>query len=197
MIDIENVDCLVVGGGKIAYRKVMDLLQFNAKVTVIAPEVCNEITILSDITILRKEYEPNDIAGRFLVIAATDSESLNRKIADECKLHKILVNAVDIKDACSFIFPAIIKRDNLVVSISTGGNSPAGAAYLKQKISKSIPDYYEKNMEFLGSVRDEITQKITDGLQRKKLYYDLLEEADQNKKILEKRDIYKHIKKFE
>ncbi len=197
MIDIENADCLIVGGGKIAYRKVMDLLQFKAKVTVVAPKVCNELTNISQLTILRKEYETDDISGRFLVIAATDSESLNRKIADECKARNILVNAVDIKDACSFIFPAIIKKDNLVVSISTGGNSPAGAAYLKQKLSKSIPDNYEKNMELLGSVRDEIAQKIPDILQRKKLYCALLEDAAQNKKILEKSDVYKYIKIIE
>lgn len=196
MMDIQNKDCLVVGGGKIAHRKVLDLLSFGAKVTVISQKVCKEIQDITNVTIIEKEYEASDIQHRFLVIAATNQEDVNRKIAGDCDAQQILVNAVDIKDACSFIFPAIIKKDELVVSISTGGNSPAGAAYLKEKIEKSIPAYYERNMEMLGSVRGLVMEKITSISDRKRLYYELLELADEEGRVLSEEDVLAFIEQF-
>lgn len=193
MIDIEDKNCLVVGGGRIAYRKALDLLQFGARVTVISPNICSEIENIHDIEIIRKEYETADINHRFLVIAATNIKELNRNIAAECNERNILVNAVDIKDACSFIFPAIIKRDELVVSISTGGNSPAGAAFLKEKIEHSIPDNYERNLELLGRLRSDITKKVTDSALRKKLYYDLLKKTSKEGLVLSEKDVYDYI----
>lgn len=189
MIDIQKKDCLVVGGGSVAYRKVLELLEFGAEVTVVAPEICKEIMGLPDIRVLKKAYETKDVFGRFLVIAATNAEETNRNISKDCQERQILVNAVDIKDACSFIFPAIIKKKDLVVSISTGGNSPAGAAYLKQKIGQSIPAYYEENMEILGNVRDKVMEEIPDAEDRKDFYYHLLARADGEKKILQKEKI--------
>ena len=193
MIDMKDKDCLVVGGGRIACRKVSDLLRFGAHVTVVSIGICDEIRAMQDIRIIEKEYHTEDIFGRFLVIAATDQEDINRKIASQCEERQILVNAVDIKDACSFIFPAIIKKDDLVVGISTGGNSPAGAAFLKEKIEQSIPPYYEKNMEVLGKFRGRVSEEIADPALRKKLYYDLLRKADESGKLLCEKDICDYI----
>ena len=119
MMDIERKDCLVVGGGKIAYCKVTDLLQFGARVTVIANEICQEIREVSleeasHVGLVDRPFMESDLTGRFLVIAATNDEELNRRISKNCMDLGILVNAVDIKDACSFIFPAMIKKDELV-----------------------------------------------------------------------------------
>ena len=196
MIDIKDKDCLVAGGGQTAKRKVMELLQFGAHVTVIAPDVCRELKTVREIDIAEKEYEKKDIDGRFLVVAATDNGELNRRISADCNERQILVNAVDIRDACSFIFPAIIKRDELVVSISTGGNSPAGAAYLKEKLRQGIPDNYEKNLEILGHYRSEIMEMITEPSLRKKVYYSLLETADKENRILNSKDIRSYIEKY-
>lgn len=119
MMDIERKDCLVVGGGKIACRKVTDLLQFGARVTVIANEICQEIRKVSleeasHVGLVDRPFMESDLTGRFLVIAATNDEELNRRISKNCMDLGILANAVDIKDACSFIFPAMIKQDDLV-----------------------------------------------------------------------------------
>lgn len=119
MMDIESKDCLVVGGGKIACRKVTDLLQFGARVTVIANEICQEIREVSleeasHVGLVDRPFMESDLTGRFLVIAATNDEELNRRISKSCMDLGILVNAVDIKDVCSFIFPAMIKQDELV-----------------------------------------------------------------------------------
>ena len=130
------------------------------------------------------------------MVAATDNGELNRRISADCNERQILVNAVDIRDACSFIFPAIIKRDELVVSISTGGNSPAGAAYLKEKLRRGIPDNYEKNLEILGHYRSEIMEMITEPSLRKKVYYSLLETADKENRILNSKDIRSYIEKY-
>lgn len=193
MIDIKDKKCLVVGGGLVAYRKVTDLLQFGAAVTVVSVEVCKEIEKLQQVEIIKKAYAPEDIEDKFLVIAATDLAEVNRTISEDCERRKIFVNAVDIKDACSFIFPAMIKRDDLVISISTGGDSPAGAAYLKEKIEKCIPEQYEKNLKFLGSIRSKVMENITDIHERKKLYYELLKKAEKEKKVLCEEDVKKYI----
>ncbi len=193
MMDIRDKDCLVVGGGAVAYRKVLDLVQFDARVTVEAPAFCDAIMNLSDVEVITKKYETDDISGRFLVIAATDDAQLNRDIAKDCDTRQILVNAVDMKESCSFIFPAILKQDELVVSISTGGCSPAGAAYLKSKIKDAIPNEYAKNLELLGDYRDEIKNNIPEPELRKKLYYDLLELADREQRILRDADILEYM----
>ena len=184
MIDITGKDCYVAGGGKIAYRKILDLQRFGAEVTVAAPEICAEIQNLPNLKVLQKEYEDSDINNCFLVIAATDNEALNRRIAKSCKERQILVNAVDIRDACSFIFPAMIKKNELVVSISTGGNSPAGAAYLKKKLLDCIPECFDRNVEVLGQMREEIMRMVPDAEKRKKLYYDLLKRTDEEPGLL-------------
>lgn len=196
MIDIKDKKCLVVGGGLVAYRKVTDLLQFGAIVTVISVEICKEIAELQQVEIIKKAYAPEDLEDKFLVIAATDLEDVNRAISKDCEKRQIFVNAVDLKDACSFIFPAMIKKDNLVVSISTGGNSPAGAVYLKEKVEKCIPEQYEKNLEFLGSIRSKVMENITDINERKKMYYELLKKADAENRVLREEDFEEYIEQL-
>ncbi len=146
-------------------------------------------------TIHKREYRVEDLENRFLVIAATDIEQTNRKVSKDCKERQIMVNAVDIKDACSFIFPAIIKKDDLVISVSTGGNSPAGAAYLKDKIQAAIPRDFESNVKLLGSLRDKIAQRVPNASDRKKLYYTFLEDADKNDIKLDENFIFEYIEK--
>lgn len=201
MIDIQDKDCLVVGGGKIAYRKILSLLEYGANVTVVATSICDDIVKLSldNLKVLglyEREYADKDVDGRFLVIAATGIEELDRYISDRCKLQGILVNAVDVTDACSFIFPAIIKKNDLVISISTGGNSPAGAAYLRKKIEKAVPRGYELNLSVLGECREIVMDRIDNMSDRKDFYYQVLQYCDNNNFVLTKEMLMEHIDKF-
>ena len=129
-VDMMERECLIVGGGNVAYRKVMVMLDFGAKVTVVAEDICDELRKLTiddtadRIMFIKRRFERKDCDGMEMVIAATDDNALNHEIAEYCKAKGIMVNAVDQKADCSFIFPSYIKEKNLVAAFSSGGNSP-------------------------------------------------------------------------
>lgn len=106
-VDMTERECLIVGGGNVAYRKVIVMLDFGAKVTVVAEDICEELgklTIENQITFIKRRFERKDCDGMEMVIAATDDNALNHEIAEYCKANGIMVNAVDQKADCSFIF---------------------------------------------------------------------------------------------
>ena len=109
------------------------------------------------------------------VVAATDSEERNHHVAELCKARNILVNAVDMKEDCSFIFPAMVKQDNLVIAISTGGQSPVAASHLKQTIQKGIPDYYGTLLANMGACRELVLSKVGSETKRKEIFERLLQ----------------------
>ena len=127
-VDMTERECLIVGGGNVAYRKVMVMLDFGAKVTVVAEDICDELRKLTiddtankenRITFIKRKFERKDCDGMEMVIAATDDNALNHEIAEYCKAKGIMVNAVDQKADCSFIFPSYIKEKNLVAAFSS------------------------------------------------------------------------------
>ena len=177
MIKIEDKKCLVVGGGSIAFHKVKLLSAFGVHIKVVGSEICQELRELP-IEIEQREFRDGDIDNMDFVIAATDDEALNDHISYLCRQRKILVNAVDQKDACSFIFPAIIQDKNLLVAVSTGGQSPAAAAYVKRKIQNEIPLYYGDMVEVLGEYRDYVLEHVDTAKERKAVFHKLLEYAD-------------------
>lgn len=178
LIDIEGKLCVIAGGGAVAYRKAEIMLGFGAKVKVAAPDICISMKLLvetgKDITIHQRIFQIDDLRDADIVIAATNDQNMNSYISQRCRERDILVNIVDVKEECSFIFPAVVKKDDLLISISSGGNSPAAAAFLKEKIEDSIPDYYGKVVSMLGRYRRDIKEKVLDSKDRKKLYYKLL-----------------------
>ncbi|ROR28289.1 uroporphyrin-III C-methyltransferase/precorrin-2 dehydrogenase/sirohydrochlorin ferrochelatase/precorrin-2 dehydrogenase/sirohydrochlorin ferrochelatase [Mobilisporobacter senegalensis] len=204
-VDISNQNCLVVGGGKIAYRKIKILLEFNVRIKIIAPGISRQIYDLESeinkkhlkkIIIIDREFEDGDIDDTDFVIAATDNEHLNSHISRLCKRNNKMVNVVDVKEECSFIFPAIIKMKEMVVGISTGGNSPAMAAQIKKEIQKNIPDYYGELIEFLGENRDYIKSEVSDSGDRKKVYDELIELANLHKGNITGQDLVDIVNKY-
>lgn len=175
-VDLKNELCIIVGGGQIAYRKIRALLEFEAKVTVIAPEFCEDITALGyKITKKKKGYETIDIKEAFLVIAATDDFDLNQRISGECKKEKIPVNVVDIKEECGFIFPAYVKKGDITVGVTSSGKSPIISQKIKKKIQETIPDYMAGLVDFLGNVREEVKLSFEEEEKRKKVFKQLVE----------------------
>ena len=181
LIDIKRKLCVIAGGGAVAYRKAEIMLGFGAKVKVVAPDISDSMKLLvengKEIMIQQRNFQINDLRNADFVIAATDDERVNSYISQKCRERDILVNVVDVKEECSFIFPAVIKKDDLLISISSGGNSPAAAAFLKDKIEDRIPDYYGKVVTMLGRYRRDIKETVLDAQDRKELYYELLEYA--------------------
>ena len=164
MMDISGRQCLVVGGGSIALHKVNIILEFDANIRVVAEELCPKLreTAMKNqsIELQERAFQDEDIEGADFVIAATDREAVNLHISKLCKTRGIPVNAVDMKEACSFIFPAILKEKDMVVAVSSGGSSPAAVSYLKDKLRRHIPDYYGEMIEELAEYRDYICEHI-------------------------------------
>ncbi|MGN0330259.1 MAG: hydroxymethylbilane synthase [Kineothrix sp.] len=181
MIDIGGKSCLVAGGGNIACHKVKLLSGFGVHMKVVGTEICHELSGFPEVEIVQREFRESDIEGMDFVVAATDDERLNDHISDLCRKRKIPVNAVDRKEACSFIFPAIIKEKDMLIAVSTGGQSPAAAAYIKNRIKSEIPEYYGDMVEALGSHRDYILKHVNTAKKRKEIFHQLLEYGDSHK----------------
>lgn len=132
----------------------------------------------AQIIIHKREFQEEDINEADFVIAATDDEILNSYISELSIKNSKLVNVVDVQEECSFIFPAIVKNKELVVSISTSGNSPAMAVKVKKKIQKAIPEYYGELIETLGEYRDYIKNEVDIPKNRNKVYQELIQIAE-------------------
>lgn len=173
-IDIENKKCVIVGGGKVALRKIKKLLPFNPKITVIAPEICDEIKENNKVNILQRNFADSDIENAFMVISATDDNSLNAHIFELCQKNNILINTVDNKEKCGFIFPALVKKENLTVGISTSGKSPIYAKFLRKKIESSIDEKCDETIDILNKYRNLIKSEINSEENRKKAFERIL-----------------------
>jgi siroheme synthase-like protein len=130
--------CLVVGAGRIAARKVDGLRACGADVTVIAPEISDEIAARDDVEIVRRPYEPGDVAGYQLVITATGDPDVDEAVFADAEAGGIWANSADDPDHCSFLLPAVLRRGPVVVSVATGGNSPALATWLRDRLAEEV-----------------------------------------------------------
>lgn len=143
MIDIEKFNILVVGGGKIAYRKIIKLLEYGAEVSVVSIEFCEEIKALNGkIELKKKKFEIKDIKGYNIVFAATDNIEVNKEISEYCIERKIPVNSVDNHENSTFInmgfFETEIEDRKTIVAVSSMGKSPKGTKAIKEKLKKIL-----------------------------------------------------------
>ncbi len=139
--DISEKKIVVIGGGKIATRRIKALLDFADKILVIAPKVSDDILQMGKdgrILFERRTYNEKDINGADIVLAATDNVSLNDEIYTNCKHLGIMVNVASDKEKCDFYFPGIVKKDSIIIGISAGGNDHKGAKEMRQKIQKYL-----------------------------------------------------------
>lgn len=193
-VDMTERECLIVGGGNVAYRKVMVMLDFGAKVTVVAEDICEELRKLTiddtankenRITFIKRRFERKDCDGMEMVIAATDDNALNHEIAEYCKAKGIMVNAVDQKADCSFIFPSYIKEKNLVAAFSSGGNSPVLTQYLKGKEKEILTPFLGELNEYMGQIREKVIAEYDTEAERKRVFKEILCSAIDNGRIPE------------
>src|SRR5215211_7605727 len=148
--------CLVVGGGEIGLEKVEGLLACDGDVVLVAPEAEPELQRLAgegSIAWERRTYEPSDLEGSFLVIAATDDSEQNIRIYHDAEQRAMLVNIVDVPPLCNFILPAIVRTGPLAIAISTAGASPALAKRMKREISELFGEEYARLAVILNDAR--------------------------------------------
>jgi precorrin-2 dehydrogenase len=172
--------CLVVGGGNVAESKVESLLQSDAEVHVVAPELSAyvaEMARAGKIAWRQKPFDPADLDGIFLVIAATNVPEVNHLVYRLAEERSILCNAVDDPEHCHFYYGAVVRRGPLQIAISTDGLSPALAQRLRRELELQFGPEYETWLEYLGAMRDLIRTSISDERLRKEHLHKLVEPA--------------------
>jgi precorrin-2 dehydrogenase / sirohydrochlorin ferrochelatase len=182
-MDLEGKNCLIVGGGKVAYRKVQLFLSYGANVQVIAPDISLDIQELgrneSCLLIVRRIFVAEDLKNVDLVIAATNQEDVNRHIMELCDAQKILANNAGSRSTQGIHFGSVIRRGPILIGISTNGTSPALNARIKSDIEELLPEYYEKVAQSLDQYREYVNLKIDDQELRSQIYKKLVYQSIQ------------------
>ena len=161
-MNITNRRCVVIGGGEVASRKVIMLLKANAAITLYSPEICPALQVLSEdgtITHIKANFEPSQLTDACLVIAATDVEVVNMAVSIAAKAKNIPVNVVDSPALCTFTMASIVERSPIVIAISSEGNAPVLARYLRTKIETMLPAGYGRIASIAGEFRDKVKAK--------------------------------------
>lgn len=160
-IELQNAPVLVVGGGKVALRKVKKLLPYGADITVVAPKMEKELEEISEVVKIHREFDSSDLLScPTMVIAATDQKEVNEQIAYRCKEQNIPVNVADDVENCSFLFPSLVKKGKLTAGICTGGSSPTAAIYCKERLQEALPDSMDEILDWLEEKRSELKAEI-------------------------------------
>jgi len=152
--------CLVVGGGEVAARKVEGLREAEADVHVVAPSVSEEIRAMG-VTWDERPYERGEAAAYRLVIACTDDPEVNRAVFEDGEDAGVWVNSADDPAHCSFTLPSRLHHGNLLVTVSTGGESPAFAAWLRQRLDEELGPEYDTLLELLAEARRDARERGT------------------------------------
>jgi precorrin-2 dehydrogenase/sirohydrochlorin ferrochelatase len=176
-LDIKGRKCLVVGGGDVGTRKVKSLLECMASVTVVSPAASEKLLELSGldmITLIKRSYVESDLEGMFLVICATDDEKLNRQVSRDAEKLNMLCNIADRPEACNFILPSVVKRGDLVISISTSGKSPAYAKKLRKDLEKQYGEEYGILIRMMGAIRSRLLREQHEPEAHKHIFEELI-----------------------
>jgi siroheme synthase-like protein len=161
-MDLRDRACLVVGAGAVAARKARTLLECGARVTVVGerPGAACAALARRGASLAPRRFRAGDVRGQALVVAATDDRAVNAAVAAACRRRGIPVNAVDDPPNCDFIVPAVVRRGDLVVAVSTGGRSPAAARLVKERIAALLREGYGDLVRLLGAHRDRMKAAV-------------------------------------
>ncbi|QJT25683.1 uroporphyrinogen-III C-methyltransferase [Aeromonas media] len=174
---LDNKPVLLVGGGEVAERKARLLLDAGAHLTVVAPELGPELAELAangSIEWLAGEFAPAQLAGKWLVVAATDRREVNALVYQSANLARIFANVVDDPKRSSFIMPSIIDRSPLMVAISSGGKAPVLARLLREKLEALLPQHLGAVAAFAGSLRERVKARFASMGERRRFWERLL-----------------------
>ncbi len=176
--NIQNRHCVVIGGGEVATRKVTMLLKAGAAITLYSPKICHELQELADarkISFVQTIFAPNQLSGACLVIAATDDEAVNMAVSVAAKTQNIPVNVVDAPALCTFTMGSIIDRSPVVIAISSEGNAPVLARYIRTKIETMLPASYGRIAAIAGEFREQVKEKFATTQLRRRFWEGVLQ----------------------
>ncbi|WP_164821599.1 precorrin-2 dehydrogenase/sirohydrochlorin ferrochelatase family protein [Paenibacillus koleovorans] len=178
LVQLEGRRCLVVGGGRVAERKIAALLPTGARVTVVSPAISERIAgwlaagELAGAAL--RGYEPSDGEDAFLVVAATDRPDVNARVCEDARARGQLVNAAERPELGNVTWPAVLRRGRLTVAVSTAGASPAAAVAIRDRIDALLGAEAERLLEFLEAFRREALERVADAERRGALLRELL-----------------------
>lgn len=177
-LDIKGKPCVVIGGGNVAERKVLSLLDAGAKVLVISPKLTLALKKLANkkkIGYCPKAYEKGNLKGFFLAYSATNDQKVNRDVFNEAKRQGVLLNVVDVPELCNFIVPSVVERGDLLIAISTSGKSPAMAKKIRQQLEKEFGKEYAVFLDIMGKIRDKVLTRSKESDKNKRLFERLVD----------------------
>ncbi|MEE2693260.1 MAG: siroheme synthase CysG [Pseudomonadota bacterium] len=173
-IETTGKKCLIVGGGKVASRKLIPILKAKMKVTLISPEVIEEIELNfqknKNLKIIKRKFEPEDIEGQFLIIAATNEKTTNQKIAKLSKDNNILVNMAEDSLSGNTLIPSVVDRDPIKIAVSSGAASPILTRLVKTKLETVIPYSFSKLADIMMEYRDVVKKNFLKISDRRKFW---------------------------
>lgn len=176
--NIKNRLCVVIGGGEVALRKVTMLLKASGKVVVYAPDICPELYALATdgkIDYVQANFDENQLKGACLVIAATDDQAVNIAVSVAAKAQSIPVNVVDSPELCTFTMGSIIDRSPVVIAVSSEGNAPVLARYIRTKIETMLPAAYGRIAAIAGEFREQVKAKFSTTETRRRFWEGVLQ----------------------
>lgn len=177
-LNLRGRKCLVVGGGRVAERKVRSLLLSGAKIWIVSPELTEGLKKLVEegaIHLIDRQYATEDLQDCFLVISAVDNPSVNARVADDCFARNIPINAVDDPDRCSFTVPSVLRRGSLCIAISTDGKSPLLSRRIREKLESSFGPEYAEFLDLMGEIRSRVIKDVPDIEKRRRIFQCLLD----------------------
>lgn len=174
-IKLEDLEITIIGGGDVAYRKCRNFLDFGKKVKVVSKEFIDEFYELNeDVELIEDIYKEEYIQSSFIVVAATNDRKINEEIGIYCRKYGKLVNVVDNIELCNYTVPSVIRRGDLLLSISTGGKSPSLSSKIKKELEEKYDDNYEEYINLLGKCRSNIIKNYDDAKERKRILNQLV-----------------------
>lgn len=173
---IDDMKIVIIGGGKVAYRKCINFLAFNKRVLVVSKEFIEEFEgIKNQIEMIKDSYDEKYIKDAFVVVAATNNKEVNHKIGIYCRQYNKLVNVVDDGELSNFTVPSFVKRGDLLLSVSTGGKSPSLSSKIRKDLEEVYDESYEEYVKLLGQARENIIENTSNIKERRKKLKELLD----------------------
>lgn len=173
-LKVDGRPCTVIGGGRVALRKVESLLECGAEVKVVSPVIDEAFAALRGrYEHVARPYRWGDLEGSFLAIAATDDDATNRAVEEEAHARHMLLNVVDKPAQCNFFVPATIRRGELMMTVSTGGELPALSRRLRLQLEAEFPQEWSPALELLGKARRRVLARLTDAQQKQQCLAEL------------------------
>ncbi len=167
-LELNDIEITIIGGGKIAYRKCKNFLDFDKKVKIVSTNFIEEFEDIKDkIEIIIDDYKEKYIEKSFIVVAATNNTKINEQIGIYCREKGKLVNVVDNINLSNYTVPSYVRRGDLLIGISTGGKSPSLSSKIKKELEYKYDETYEEYINILGEIRNKIIEKYNDSFDKK------------------------------